>query len=827
MDTRPERRFPPRARAWWAELRQDAAHAARIVRRSPAFAAATVLTLALGLGGGTAAYAALHAYLVRPLPFPAADRLVAVNPPERDRRGPPLDDVDWTPAEPLFETTAAWDLDGFTIVGEPYAENVTGAWVSPGFFPTFGLRVAVGRPFRDDEYRAHAPVAIISHALWTRRFASDPAIVGRTITVHSTDRADAPPLVTVVGVAPRGFWPIHWRESELLRPLPPDRRWMPTMARLGAGVSREATERQLDAVVRAQLSGPVDPGWHMRLVPALERHSAGARPLLVAVLGAALFMLVAACASVAGALVSRTATRHGELAIRRALGGTRGRVVRQLLTESAVLATLAGALGLAIAYVLLDLGGPLVERRLGATTPGGAAALRPTAPIMTLALLAGTVAGVVLGLVPALAFLRLDRAGAGPALSAAGRGAAARAGGGGLRRVLIAAQVAVATVLLFGAGLMVRSVARMSATPFGFRAEGVMTATVLLPQARYADSTARRRVMDRLLTEVGETRGVRGAAGVFPLPFGQAWRFPVRAEGASADESAAPPATVFTVTPGYFATMEVPLRAGRTFRDADGHAAPLVVVVGEGLARRLAPTGSVVGRRIRVRVPHAASFDDVDTLPWRTVVGVVGDTRKEFALDPLSDVYVPYAQNPRALQSLVVRADRSEAGIVEPVRRAVAGVDPALALTGVGSLADIVASEGGQRRALGVLLGAFAAFALGLCALALYASLSYTVAHRRPELGIRMAIGADARSIVRLVVGEGLATAVLGLALGVAASLALGRVLESQVYGVTTDDPATLAAIALVLLLAVAAACALPGVRAARTDPASALRESA
>jgi predicted permease len=372
---------------------------------------------------------------------------------------------------------------------------------------------------------------------------------------------------------------------------------------------------------------------------------------------------------------------------------------------------------------------------------------------------------------------------------------------------------------------MFRTIARMHSLELGFRVDGVMTGSVLLPTSRYADSAAKRVVMDRVLRRILETDGVRNAALTFPEPFGRAWRFPVLVEGAAMDEESAPQTSVFTVSPSYFETMDVRLRAGRTFRPTDDHAAPLVVVISEALARRVAPGGDAIGRRIRVRVPHLASFNDEDARPWRTVIGVVTDTEKEFAPNSPADVYVPYAQNPRSLQSVVVRSDRPEASLVDPVRRAVSAVDPELALSGVQSMADLIAAQGGQRRGLTVLLGAFAMFALGLSALALYASLSYTVVQRRSELAVRMALGAGARSILRLVVTEGVLTAGVGVVGGAAASLALGRVLRNQVYGVATTDPVTLVSISAVLTLAVVAACIAPALRAVRTDPALVLRE--
>ena len=826
VDRHAERRR--RALTWWSELAQDARHTLRTLRRAPAFTAATVVTLAVALGASTAVSGVLYTYLVRPLPFPDSDRLVWLDvrePPGRAANRPSMEQVDWAPIESLFASTVTFDLDGFTLVGEPFADNVTGSWVTAGYFPMLGIQPALGRAFRPEEYRTQASVAIIGHALWRRRFGGDTSVIGRTVTMHSTDQSGAASSVTIVGVLPRDFWSIQWRETQVLRPFAPAHA-PPQLARLAPGTSRAEAERRIEGMVRAQLGQTVDSTWHMKLTPALEQHGAPVRRLLIAIFGAAAFMLLAACGSVAGALVSRTAARRREISIRIALGASRARLLRQLLTESAVLGTIAGALGLAIAYLALAYGGPLIERRLGTTTPGGTIALRPAEASMLLAMAVSVVTGALLGLLPASILLRA-RGGASPFAPTTSRGIVERAGGSRVRRVVISGQVAVATVLLFGAGLMFRTIARMNAIDLGFRTEGVIKASILLPTARYGDSTARQQVVDRLLARIVERGGAERAAAVFPYPFrgGGAGPFPVLTESAAPDENAAPRADVHTVTPDYFGTMGIALRTGRTFTASDDRQAPLTVMVSEGLARRLDPSANVVGRRIRVRVPYSPTFDDDDDRPWRTIVGVVADARDGFELEEAPDVYVPYAQNPRAYIGIVARAARPDAPIVESVRRAAASVDPALVLSGAAPFDDVLAEEGGQRRSLTALLSAFALFSLALAALALYASLSYVVIERRTELALRLAVGASARSILRLVVSEGVATTAVGLLIGAGASLALGRVLASQLYEVSAGDPATLATIAGVLALVATVACVVPAARATRIDPALALRE--
>ncbi len=826
LDERGERRR--QRRTWLDELKQDALHAVRLLRRAPAFAAATIVTLGVGVGASTAVYGVLHTYLVRPLPFPEPDRIMAITPPEprnRNERGPSLDRVDWKLVEPLFQSVAMVDVDGFTLLGEAHAENADGAWVSPGFFDVLGLRPAMGRAFTGDDYANKAPVMLISHRLWTRRFHADSSVVGSTVRMYPLDRPTM--MITIVGVLPETFWPMHWRDSDILLPLTSAEDISPWMVRLRRGDSPAAVAQQLNAVVKPQLGNSVDAEWRLTLTAARDRHSAFVERPLSAVSYAALFMLLAACGSVAGALVSRMAARRGELALRLALGGSRARIVRQLLTEAGVLALLAGLLGVAIAYALLATGGPLVEQQLGTAVPGGVNALRPTAAIILRALATSGILGVALGLIPAATFLRSGRLPNASLLRGTAHGYASRGAGRLVRRVLIATQVTVATVLLFGAGLMFRSIARMNALRLGFDPNGIVKGTMFLPQTQYRDSAAKRLLMERVLDRLDATDAVISAAAVFPHPFrgGGAGRFPVLSEGASVSEETAPRAGVHTISARYFETMRIRLVRGRAFTASDDHAAPLVVIVSERLAAQLAPHGNAIGKRIRVRAPLAANFNDQDDRPWRTIVGVVADTRKTFGRNEPPDVFIPYAQNPRAYVSIVVRTDTKETAVAEPVRRAVASIDPTLALSDVEPLVDVIAALGGPRRGLTVLLGAFAIFAMMLSALGLYASLAYTVVQRRAELALRVAIGADRSSILGLILGEGLLTAAIGIGLGVLASLALGRVIASQVYEIGPRDPGTLVGIAVVLAATAVAACLVPGIRATRTDPALALRE--
>jgi len=799
-------------RDWLSDARLDAGHAVRLMRRSPAFSAATIAVFAAAIAASTAANSVLRAYLIRPLPFPESDRLMSIVPGPSLAvfpRSPSLQHVDWKRVDSLFEVTAAWDLDGFTLPDGSRPDYIDGAWVSPGFSKAMGITPAIGRDFTADDFAKHAPVALISDALWERRYGRDPRIVGTTVTMASTDRPREQTRVTIVGVLPRTFWHLN-RFTDLLRPLPDESR-MPSLARLQRGMSMAEGEAKLDAVVRAQLSG-VDPGWRMSLMSASEEHAANIRPILVAISGAALLMLLAACGSVAGGLVGRMVSRRQELAIRTALGGTSGRIGRQLLTESVILATIAGTIGVVAARILLVAIGPLIERQLGATVPGGAMALAPDMTAMVGAIAFSAMTGVLCGLVPALAFLRRDQRASGATLRP-GHGSG-RAAGTRVRQTLIWCELSLAVVLLFGAGLMARTVAHLQTVELGFHSNGVIKATVLLPSDRYGDSTARREGMSRLLASIRDVPGVRDAAAVFPYPFRGAPPASVVREGALEPGSAIP-AVSYTVSDHYFSTMEIALASGRAFDARDDGRSALVTIVSARLATRLWGATDPIGRRIRI---------GGDAQPGREVVGVARDVRNTLDDDgpAAENVYLPYAQNPRAYQSFVVRAGDAQVG--DAMRRAVAAVDPNLALSEVEPLDDVVARQRAPRRGLAILLGAFSVFALVLAALGLYTSLSYLVEQRRLEFAVRMAVGAESAAIVGLVMAEGVAPVVAALVTGTALSLAFGRVLEHQVFGVDTSDLPTLIAIAAVLVGAAGAAMVLPAWKATKTNPAIALR---
>jgi predicted permease len=795
---------------WLDEVRQDIHVAWRQMRHSPRFAFGATLTLAIGVAVATAAYSLVHAYLVRPLPYPDPERLAyIIAGPSRAPfpNAPSLQPVDWTPVDSIFDGTVAWDLDGFTLAGGERPEYVDGAWVSKGYFAALGIQPAVGRGFGEDEYTPNVPtpVALISDALWARRYNRDPGVVGSTIRAHSTDRPRESELITVVGVMPANSWHIT-RFTDVIRPLTTPR--MPSMARLKSGSTLAQSVAQLNAVVLPQLNN-ADPTWKMSAVPVQDEYTYDIRPTLVALFGAAAFMLLIAAGSVAGALVARGATRRSELGIRGALGASRARLVRQLLTESLVLAVLAAALGTVLARLLIDAIGTIVSTQLGVGVPGGAGRLVPGATVFLLALVAATALGAIFGLVPAIAATKMDLAAS--VRSGRGTGSSGRAV---LRQTLIAGQIALTVVLLVGAGLMLRTVQALRDAPLGFRTNDVIKADMLLPLGRYPDAAARRDAAEHVLTSLRALPGVRSAALVMPYPFRQGPTSAIGSEGSTASQATLPQATVHTVTTDYFKVMDVALLSGRAFDDRDNADVAPVAIISDGLAARLWPNEAPIGRRIRVGEGEV----------WHTVVGVTRETLKTVVGERSADVYVPFAQSPRAYTSIVVRTAPGAVVNAFDLQRTIGQVDDVLALSEISSMDEIVAREGAPRRVLAALLGAFSIFALGLALLALYSAISYVVAQRSRELAIRIAIGANGATIMRLVVGEGVTMVLGGVLAGVTLSLAVSRILTSQVYGVATTDVMTFGAIIGVVAIAALSALALPARRAMLVDPAAAMR---
>ena len=815
-----ERMRDYRRTLWLDNIGQDVVLAARAMRRQPAFALSTVLTLAIAIALAASAYGIVHAYLVRPLPYPDADRVVQVRPTPTREPFPNMpsrkafEKVDWRVEDGVFADVVMWDLDAFTLAGGDRAESVQGAWVSPGYFSTLGMRPTVGRGFEPGEFEARANVVILSDGLWSRRYNRDPSLIGKPIRLQSLDNPELAELATVVGIMPPNAWHVN-RFTDVLRPLRPDSRFR-SMARLKPGMSIEAAQERLNAVVLPQL-GTVDPAYHLSVVRVQDEYTYRLKPTLVALLGGALFLLLIAGASVAGAQTARAAARRAEVQVRMALGASRTRITMQLLTESLVIAVVAGLLGGSIAALTLRTFGSVVGAQLGAVIPGGDDRLALGLGMLALVVGAGTLIGAAFGLLPALVVTRaLARSGSLGGSLGSQKGAARSVATPVLRRGLIVAQVAVTMMLLVGAGLMARTVLTIASTPLGFDDSHVVKGDLFLPGARYKDASAQTAGVERLLASIGDVPGVKAVASSFPDPL-QTFTGPevtVIGGTARAQTDSGPSASQYLVTPAYFDVLGVPLRAGRLFGPQDDLRSGRVAIVSEGLARSLWPGETAVGRQVR------AGGDSV----WRTVVGVVGEMHRPVEVTPLAELYVPFAQDPTPMVFVVARVAGSPADVGTAMQRAVSRVDDALGMANVRPLSELADRLTSRHRALATVLSLFALLALGLAMLGLYASLAYVVAQRRREIAIRVAVGASAWAIRGLVAREGVALVATGLVLGIALSLALTRLLASQLYGVTPTDPITFVAITTVLGASALLAAMAPVRTASRVQPAEVMR---
>ena len=806
------------------ELRQDVRYALRQLRISPGFASVAVLTLALGIGLSTAIFSVMDAMLLRRLPFPEPDRLVipvAVR-GESDRGSSVSygDLVDWQGEHDVFQSVAIYTTRGANLGGEGTgeAERVEVASVSQDFFEAVGASPVLGRTFVAEEFTTLAarPV-LVSAGLWRRRFAADPAIVGRTIRLNAFP-------VTVIGVMPEATrWPRQtdvWlalaMDDPAVRDMRRDNRIWQAIARLGPGVPLELARARVAAIAtRVREASPeTQDGWSATVHP-IHDWIVGpeTRRALYVLLGAVAFVLLIACVNVAHLLMARSATREREIAVRSALGAGRSRIVRQFLTESLVLALLGGAAGM-----LLSVG---ASRGLVAIAPPELPRLdevRVNGAVLAFATGAALLTVFLFGLLPAVQASRTEMIGA---LKEGGRRASGGVSSRRTRSTLVIAEVALSLVLLIGAGLMLRSFAKLQGVDPGVRTERLLTIRLALPSASYPHSGARARAYAELVQRVATLPEVRGAALTSALPIGGGGFYLGRAflvEGKPEPPNGPDHDAMWNVvTPAYFATAGIPLIAGRDFTAQDDSASTPVMIVSRSMARQLFGDETPLGRRVR-------SWRDENVL--REIVGVVGDLRY-FGLDESSSpplVYVPHRQDPWSGMVLMVHTHGSAATAAMPLRRLIAAFDKDLAVGRVQTINEIIAGSVARIRLTVLLLATFGGAALLLAAVGLYGLVSYSVAQRTREIGIRMALGAETSAVRRLVVWQGMVLTGLGVALGVLGALALTRVLSAMLYDVSATDPATYLVLSLALGAVALVASWIPARRATRVDPITALR---
>ena len=799
-------------------LLQDARHGARQLFHAPGFAAVALAALAIGIGANTAIFSVVNTLLIRPLPYHAPDRLAIIwehNLP-RDRRNnvvAPANYLHWRDLNQTFEEigAATMTLD-MTLTGAGEPVQVPAQYVTAGFFDVLGVQARRGRYFTREEDRPGSRVVVLSDRFWRTRLDADPAVIDRVITLQGQPH-------TIVGVMPPGFafldkdvevWLTHGL-TEAART--PRGRYLTTVGRLKPGVSLEQAQRDMSRVSRelTALFPDFNTGWTARVVPLRDQLTGEIRPALLVMLGAVGVVLLIACANVANLLLARATGRQRELAVRSALGAGRGRIVRQLMAESLVLAIGGGIAGLLLGWWTINLLRAVVAERLPIQRLE-AVTIDPSVLAFTIAI--SLVSGLFFGMVPAVTATGGDLT---DALKQGGRtGSASR--GSRARAAFVIVEVALALVLLVGAGLLVRSFARLVNVDAGFRPERTITMDVGLPAARYAEPAQRLTFYRRLFERIDALPGVESAGAVTFLPLtglGSATRFAVVGQPAP-PRGEEPVADVRVYTRRYFEAMGIPLVRGRLFDETDPNDATNRIVVNETLANRHWPGQDPIGKRIRV-----SWNDERDD----EIIGVVGDVRHA-GLDatPRGMTYWPYTRFPSGSLSLAIRAAGDPRAMVNPVTAIVRDLDPLLAVSDVRTMEEVVSDSVAERRMTMTLLAVFAGAALLLAAVGIYGVIAYNVTQRTQELGIRMALGASRGHVLRMVVGQALALTGVGIALGGAGALAVTRVMEGMLFQVRPGDPVTFAAVAGLLALVAAAASYLPGRRATRVDPVVALR---
>jgi predicted permease len=804
----------------WRDLR----YAARMLRRTPGFAAAVLAIFALGIGATTTIFSFVNAVLVRPLPFEDSARLVVVQPEGPSAAVMPADFLDWHLHNRGFLNLAAIASAtvNLTDAGEP--EQVRAAAVTAAFFEVMRATPLFGRTFRPGEDRPGSDdVAVIGAGLWRRRFMADPGVIGRRLTLDNRP-------VTLVGVMPDGFdfprdlspfamgrsRPIDVWTPLILHPGDRSNAFLRVIGRLRSDWRLDQADADMDALAArlAPLAPPDRRVERVHVASLRDRIVADVRPLLLVLSGAVGLLLAIACSNVANLLVARGAARQKELTLRAALGASRWRIVRQLLMEALLLASLGGMAGLVLAF-------QGVAALRSAIPPGSLPRLEEIVvdrQALVFTLITSLATGLIFGLLPALRSSRTD---AGATIKDHGATTTPRPT---LLNWLIAAEVALTFVLLVGAGLLIHSFWRLTGVDPGFEPGRILTASVTLPETAYDTSAAMTRFSSEVLARLDGAPGVAEVAAVNWLPLGGSLiRGTFLVEGVREIPPAAAVVSKPAVSPGYFRALGIPLVSGRDFDARDGPSSPGVVIVSASLARALWPGADPLGKRL------TSGFGPPEEQPWLTVVGVVGDVKQTGLGDEtLPAVYMPLPQAPRPFLlrrlTFVVRTTGEPAAVAPLLRGAIRRVDANLPFDRVETMSALVGTSVSEPRFRSTVMGLFAAAALALVGAGVLGSVSYSVARRTREIGVRMALGAAPRGVLRLVIGQLLWVTAAGLAVGVLAAVGLTRLLARFLFAVGPTDPITFMAAAVVLVSAAAAAAYVPARRAARVDPLIALR---
>ena len=791
----------------------------RALHSRPGYAFIAILALALGIGANTTIFSIVNAVLLRPLPYPNPDQLIWIwetNPGNNIKTETVSipNFVDWQTQNQSFEQLTAWGRNIVTLTGTGEPEQLSAAVVAANFFSTLGVSPAIGRTFvPEDNKPGAARAAIVSHDFWMRRFAGDANAAGRNILLNGNS-------FVVVGVAPAGFKhpepgiaPQVWlplsinttgdgRRADFLR----------VVGRLKPGVTLAAARSDIETI-HARLASQypaANAGWTVILLSLQERITGDVSRLLWMLLAAVGFLLLIACANVANLSLARAATRERELAIRSALGARSSRIIRQLLTESTMLAVAGGLAGLALAVWSID--------ALVALSPQNLPRLNDVAldwRVLLFTLVVCLVTGILFGTAPAFHAARLNL---NDSLKDSSRGSTEGIRSRRSRKLIVIVEVALAVVLLFGAGLTLRSFLRLQNVNPGFRPGNVLTAQILAPRSKYPEGPQIADLYDRILERVRSLPGVESASLVNMLPLGGSSSYlSIAFEG----RPAPPPEQVedaepFVVAPDYFSTLGIQLVRGEPISSRDGANTNPVAMINETLARRYYANEDPIGKRIAIAAQEPR---------WMTIIGIVRDTHHTtLAEAPYPQLYGAYSQRPVRVASLVIRTTTDPLSIVSSLKSQVRSIDPDIPVSRIATLESVLSDSIAQPRVYLILVAIFALVGLLLAAIGIYGVISYSVTQRTGEFGVRLALGASSSDVLRMVLADGMKLTGIGIAAGLAGAFALSRLIVSVLYGVTSTDVVTMLGVPLILLVVAIAACYIPARRATRVDPLVALR---
>jgi predicted permease len=805
------------------DLWQDLRYGLRMLLRNPGFTLVAVIALALGIGANSAIFSVVNTVLLRPLPFKNPDALMmiwedATHLGFPDNTPSPANFIDWRDKNTVFESMIATAQNSFNLTGVGDPERCDGRRVSANTFSLLGVEPVLGRTFRPEEDKPGSRVVLLSYGLWQRRFGGDPAIVGRAVNLNGES-------YTVVGVMPRmaelpsmdnwhdQLWvPIAFTSEQAASR---GSHYLEIIGRLKPGVSQKQAQAEMSTIA-ARLEKQY-PEHNTRIgikVKSLHDQVVGnIKPALLVLLGAVGFVLLIACANVANLLLARAAVRQKEIALRLALGASRSRLTRQFLTESVLLAGLGGGCGLLLSVVGLN-----VLKRFIPDSISQAQAIGIDGKVLIFTVLVSLVTGLIFGLAPAMQASNFNL---NETLKEGGRDSGAGSRGNRLRGLLVISEVAVSFLLLIGAGLLISSFLHLLKLDPGYRADHLLTMKVVLPETKYPDKERRAPFFRELIRRVQALPGVQSVAVASNLPLTYSGdSMPIGIEGrADPPPDQWPDVILRVVSPGYFSTMGIPLVQGRDFNEQDRPDAVRVAVISEKMARYYWPNESPIGKRFK---PGSVTGDS----PWREIVGVVKDVRQnDFAAAPKMQMYLGHEQvGSFAPNAIVVRTSVDPLSLGAAVRKVVWEIDKDQPVSDIRTMEDIVSTAVARQRFSTMLLGIFAAVALMLAAVGIYGVMSYSVAQRTREIGIRLALGAQRTDVLKLAMGQGLRLVLIGVGVGLVAALVLTRVMASLLFGVSATDPVTFVTISLLLLAVAMLASYIPSVRAMKVDPMVALR---